>query len=179
MDKKKVKAIIEALLFTWGDPLSLNDISEIMHIDMEELAKIMKEMIDDFNYEQRGLRIIRINNSYQIGTRPEYYDWIKQLQKQDPPKSLTNAALETLAIIAYKQPVIKSDIDYIRGVKSDRALQTLTERGLIKELGRLDRPGRPIIYGTTKEFLKLFSLESLDELPDLDRIEEELKKLEK
>ena len=115
-----------------------------------------------------------MKDSYQIGTRPEHYDWIKKLYHQKPPKNLSNAALETLSIIAYKQPVIKSEIEYIRGVKCDKAIETLIERNLVQELGRLDRTGRPIIYGTTKEFLKLFSLESLDDLPDLKEIEEKL-----
>lgn len=175
MDKREIKAIIEALLFTWGDPLSLKDISEIVKIDEKELSITMQELIDDFDFNRRGLRIVKMNSSYQIGTRPEHYDWIKKLHQQNPPKNLSNAALETLSIIAYKQPVIKSEIEYIRGVKCDRAIETLIERNLVEELGRLERTGRPIIYGTTKEFLRLFSLESLNDLPDMDKIEKELK----
>ena len=172
MDTREIKAIIEALLFTWGDPLAIDDISEILELNKEDIEIMLKEMIDDFDYNRRGLRIIKMKDSYQIGTRPEHYDWIKKLHHQKPPKNLSNAALETLSIIAYKQPVIKSEIEYIRGVKCDKAIETLIERNLVQELGRLDRTGRPIIYGTTKEFLKLFSLESLDDLPDLKEIEE-------
>lgn len=175
MDNREIKAIIEALLFTWGDPLSLKDISEIIDIKLDELSVLMKELMDDFDFNRRGLRIIKMNDTYQIGTRPEHYDWIKKLHQQKPPKNLSNAALETLSIIAYKQPVIKSEIEHIRGVKCDRAIETLMERNLIQEMGRLERTGRPIIYGTTEEFLKLFSLESLEELPDLREIEEKLK----
>lgn len=179
MDKQEIKAIIESLLFTWGEPLALTEIAKIINIDKKNVAKIVDEMIDDFDYHRRGLRIIKIDNSYQIGTRPEHYNWLKQLRERESPKSLSNATLETLSIIAYKQPVVKADIDYIRGVKCDRALQTLIDRNLVKELGRLERTGRPIIYGTTKEFLRLFSLESLDELPELERIKSELNKIKK
>lgn len=179
MDNKEMKAIIESLLFTWGDPLDLEDIAKILEIDKSNVYKVIKEMIDDFDHNKRGLRIIKMDNSYQIGTRPEHYNWLKKLKEQKPPKSLSNATLETLSIIAYKQPVVKSDIDYIRGVKCDRALKTLIERNLVKELGRLEKTGRPIIYGTTKEFLRLFSLESLNELPELERIERELNEIKK
>lgn len=176
MDKREVKAIIEALLFTWGDPLDLKDISEIVNIDVKKLNLIMQELIDDFNFNRRGLRIIKINDAYQIGTRPDFYEWIKKLHRQNLPKNLSNAALETLSIIAYKQPVIKSEVEYIRGVKCDRAIETLIERNLVQEMGRLDRTGRPIIYGTTSEFLKLFSLETIEDLPDLEKIKSNLKK---
>lgn len=175
MDKREVKAIIEALLFTWGDPLGLKDISEIINIGVGELDSIMDELIDDFDFNRRGLRIIKVNDAYQIGTRPDFYEWIKKLHHQKPPKNLSNAALETLSIIAYKQPVIKSEIEYIRGVKCDRAIETLIERNLVQEMGRLDKTGRPIIYGTTAEFLRLFSLETIEDLPDLEKIKASLK----
>lgn len=174
MDKREIKAIIESLLFTWGDPLSLKDISEVVELKVDETLAIMKELIDDFDFNRRGLRIVKMNDCYQIGTRPEHYDWIKKLHHQKPPKNLSNAALETLSIIAYKQPVIKSEIEHIRGVKCDRAIETLMERNLIQELGRLEKTGRPIIYGTTQEFLKLFSLESLEDLPNLEIIKEKI-----
>lgn len=174
MNKSEIKSIVEAILFVWGDPLGIKDISQIININEKEMTEIMMEMQNEFNYYNRGLRIIKMDNNYQIGTRPEHYDWIKKLQHQKPAKSLSNATLETLSIIAYKQPVIKSDIDYIRGVRSDRAIKTLIDQNLIKELGRLERTGRPIIYGTTKKFLKLFSLESLRELPDLEKIKNQL-----
>lgn len=174
MDKREIKAIIESLLFTWGDPLSIDDIGQILELDTKYLEDILKEMIDEFDYNRRGLRIVKVENTFQIGTRPEHYDWVKKLHQQKPPRNLSNAALETLSIIAYKQPVIKSDIEYIRGVKCDKAIETLTERNLIKELGRLERTGRPILYGTTSEFLKLFSLESLDDLPNLENIEDKI-----
>lgn len=167
-DIREIKSIIEGLLFAWGDPLDIRDISTILDIKEKELDQILKEMIDDFNYNRRGLRIIKFNNSYQIGTRPEHYEWISKLNQNKNKKNLSNASLETLSIIAYKQPIIKSDIEIIRGVRCDRALETLIERNLIKEVGRLERTGRPILYGTTDEFLRYFGLENLEDLPQLN-----------
>lgn len=174
----EIKSIIEALLFTWGEPLSLSEIGKILEIGNKDLERIMSQLIDDFNYNKRGLRIIKIDDMYQIGTRPEHHEYIKRLNYSTTKRNLSNAALETLSIIAYKQPVIKSEIDHIRGVKCDRAIETLISRQMIKELGRLDRPGKPIIYGTTEEFLRSFGLESLDDLPDLKKIEEKLQSIE-
>lgn len=166
----ETKGIIEALLFTWGDPLDLKSISTILDLDESIVENLLEEMIQEFNEKERGLRIIRVNDSYQLGTRIEHFDYIKKLNNRNK-KSLSNAAIETLSIIAYKQPVTKSDIDNIRGVKSDRVIETLCEKKLIEELGRLDRPGRPIIYGTNENFLRYFGLESLDNLPDIDGFE--------
>lgn len=167
MDLRELKSIIEALLFTWGDPLDIADISSILDIKEKELEPIIQEMIDDFDYNMRGIRIIRINNSFQLGTRSEHFDWIKKLSNPKTTKNLSNAALETLSIIAYRQPVIKSDIEAIRGVRCDKAIETLMDRGLIVETGRMERAGRPILYGTTEVFLKAFGLENLKELPSL------------
>ena len=174
MDTKELKSIIEALLFTWGDPLDVSDLSSILERDKKELHSILQEMMDDFDYNMRGVRIIKINNSYQMGTRSEHYDWIKKLANQKPEKALSNAALETLSIIAYRQPVIKSDIEAIRGVRCDKVIETLIEKDLIEEVGRMDRVGRPILYGTTELFLKAFGLECLKDLPILkDNIDED------
>lgn len=170
MDKRETKSIIEALLFTWGDPLEIKDLSSILNVKEEELEQILKEMMDEFDFNRRGIRIVRINNSYQLCTRVEHYDWIKKLSNPKTSRNLSNAALETLSIIAYKQPIIKSDIEQIRGVRCDRALETLLERGLIDELGRLEKIGRPILYGTTDVFLRSFGLENIDELPELEDI---------
>lgn len=176
-----MKSIIEALLFTWGDPLEGSDISSVLEIPKKEVEEIMEELIDEFNYNMRGLQIIKIKNSYQIATRAEHYEWIKKLNKPQTEKNLSNAALETLSIIAYKQPVIKSDIEAIRGVKCDTAIYTLLDKNMIEEKGRLERVGRPILYGTTEDFLKAFGLENLDKLPPLlerldieDEIEEQV-----
>ena len=174
MDIREIKSIIESLLFVWGDPLTVDDISNILELNKEEVTRLMDEIIDDFDFNRRGLRIIKANSTYQLSTRPEHLQWVKKLNHTKPNKSLSNAAMETLSIIAYRQPIIKSEIDNIRGVKSDRSIETLTEKNLVQELGRLDRIGRPIIYGTTNEFLRLFSLESLDDLPDLEEMVERI-----
>ncbi len=172
MDNREIKSIIEGLLFTWGDPLDIKDISGVLNIEIKVLEPIIKELIDDLDYNRRGLRIIRFNNSYQIGTRPEHFDWIKKLNNNKNTKNLSNAALETLSIIAYRQPIIKSDIEAIRGVRSDRAIETLVERKLVTEVGRLDKTGRPILYGTTEDFLKYFGLQSIEELPAIEEFNE-------
>lgn len=172
MDKREIKSIIEALLFTWGDPLSIEDIKEVINLQKKEIKEIMEEMIDDFNYMRRGVQIIRINDSYQLSTRPEHFEWIKKLCTPKSNKGLSSAALETLTIIAYKQPITKGEIEVIRGVKCDKALNSLLEKNLIKEVGRLEKTGRPIIYGTTDNFLKHFGLQTLDELPKLKDINE-------
>lgn len=178
MNLEEVKSIIEALLFTWGDPLSSKEISNIMSIDKRKIDDIMEDMIKEFDDNQRGLRIVKMEDMYQIGTRPRHYDYIKKLNYSTRKRNLSNAALETLSIIAYKQPIIKSEIDHIRGVKCDRAIETLLSRNLIKEVGRLDKPGKPIIYATTEEFLKAFALETIDNLPNLELIKDRLKTIE-
>lgn len=181
MDKREVKAVIEALLFIWGEPLSIKDISNILEKEDKEVKNIIDEMIDEFNYNRRGLKITKINNSYQLSTRPEHYPWISKLSNEKNSKNLSNAALETLSIIAYRQPITRNEIEAIRGVRCDKALETLLNRDLIEEKGRLERTGRPIIYGTTNEFLRYFGLEDLDELPSLinfDLQDEETEDLE-
>lgn len=172
MDIKEIKSIIESLLFTWGDPLDIKEISKILSVSERELSFIIKDMIDEFNYNRRGIEIIKVGNSYQLSTRSEHYEWIRKLNPINDKKNLSTAALETLSIIAYKQPVIKSNIEYIRGVKSDRVIETLIQRKLIKEIGRLEKTGRPILYGTTDEFLRAFGLDDLRELPYVKELEE-------
>lgn len=172
MDIREIKSIIEALLFTWGDPLNIKDISKILNISERDISFVIKDMMDEFDYNRRGIQIIKIGSSYQLSTRTEHYEWIKGLNPVIDKKNLSNAALETLSIIAYKQPVIKSDIEHIRGVKSDRVIDTLIQRSLVKELGRLEKIGRPIIYGTTDEFLRAFGLENLDGLPIIQNLGE-------
>lgn len=174
MDNKEVKAIIESLLFTWGDPLSSKDLAEILEMGKKDVEKILSEMMDEFDYNMRGIRIIKMNDLYQLGTRPEYYDYISKLINPKKERNLSNAALETLSIIAYRQPVIKSDIENIRGVRSDKAIETLADRGLIEEKGRLESIGRPILYGTTDLFLRAFGLTTIEELPELKEISSEI-----
>ncbi len=168
MNKHELKSAIEAILFAWSDPLSAKDLSNVLDIEIKEVKQILKEMIDEFNYEHRGIQIIQMNNHYQMSTRPEHYEYLKKLFIPKQNRSLTQAALETLAIITYKQPITKTEVEQIRGVKCDRAVKTLLEKDLIEEKGRLEKTGRPILYGTTINFLKVFNIKSLQELPDIE-----------
>ncbi|NLJ77807.1 MAG: SMC-Scp complex subunit ScpB [Tissierellia bacterium] len=165
MDDIKAKAIIESLLFVWGEPLSLKDIADILKIKQRRTKIILDTMMEEFNLENRGLKIVRMEDRYQLCTRPEYDKWLRELSSHGRTRNLSNAALETLSIIAYKQPITRNEVEAIRGVRSDAAIQTLLDRDLIKIQGRLERLGRPIIYGTTIEFLRYFGLTDLDDLP--------------
>lgn len=171
MDNEKknfIKSNIESLLFASGDPLSLNDFCNYLEEKPKVIEVILQEMIEEYEAESRGIKIITIKGNYQLVTKPANADYIQKLLKKNKRQSLSQASIESLAIIAYKQPITRIDIDEIRGVKSESALLRLVERGLIKEVGRLEVPGRPILYGTTDEFLKQFELKDLKELPSLD-----------
>lgn len=173
------EAIIEALLFTWGDPLSLKDLSTILELKNSETRKLMESLSEKCRANNRGLQILKIADSYQLTTKAAAHQWIELLNKPTREKSLSNAAMETLSIIAYKQPVIKSEIENIRGVRADGAIRTLVANELIEEKGRMETIGRPIIYGTTDKFLQIFGLEDLTNLPELEEtlvFEEEAKK---
>lgn len=163
-------SVIESLLFAAGDPLKIKDISSILECSGDFTKILMDELAEKYENEDRGIKLISINDSYQLVTKKENSDYVQKLLKINTRQSLSQAALETLAIIAYKQPVTRIEIDDIRGVKSDRAVSTLIEKKLIKECGRKDIPGRPIMYGITEEFLKCFGIKDLGELPSLDKL---------
>lgn len=169
-DRKGIqKAIIEAMLFVSGDPLSLRDISINLDATPKYVEELLNEMIEEYEKDEtRGIKLISINGSYQLATKTEHSDYIQKLLKKNKRQSLSQASLESLAIVVYKQPITRIDIEEIRGVKSDSAIQRLIEKDLIKEVGRLEVPGRPILYGTTEEFLRQFGLNDLKELPSLD-----------
>jgi len=168
LKKSSIKSAIEALLFASGEPLSLQEL--VNHI--EEKSKIIEviigEMMEEYGSSNRGIKIICIKGSYQLVTKSQNADYIQKLLKKNKRQSLSQASIESLAIVAYKQPITRIDIDEIRGVKSESAIQRLIERDLIKEIGRLEVPGRPILYGTTEEFLRQFELKDLQQLPSLD-----------
>lgn len=166
-NSSRIKGIIEAVLFAAGDSLSVRELSEIVLVDEKQIRHIIREMAKEYEDESRGLYIVEFNNKFQISTRPEYGEYVKKLVKPGGRQNLSQAALETLSIVAYKQPITRVEIDELRGVRSDRAVATLLERGLIKECGRLETAGRPIIYGTTEEFLKYFGFKNIHELPEL------------
>jgi len=168
LKKDSLKSAIEALLFASGEPLSLQDLVNHIEERSQFVEIIIKEMMEEFEISNRGIKIIGIKGSYQLVTKAQNADYIQKLLKKNKRQSLSQASIESLAIVAYKQPITRIDIDEIRGVKSDSAIQRLIEKELIKEIGRLDVPGRPILYGTTEEFLRQFELKDLKELPSLD-----------
>ena len=170
--KNKIKSAIEAMLFVAGEPLNIKDIYTNLELDRKTVKEILTELAEDFKSESRGIKLINIDDSYQFVTKPENSEFIQKLLKKNKRQSLSQASIESLAIVAYKQPITRVDIDEIRGVKSESALQRLLERDLIKDVGRLEVPGRPILYGTTDEFLRQFGLQSLKELPSLDLYED-------
>lgn len=169
-DIREVKSIIEALLFTAGEALDIEDISDVLQISKRSVRALINEMMEEFNTERRGVQIISFNDKYQLCTRPEHGEYIRMLLKPQNKQSLSKAAIETIAIIAYKQPITRQSIDMIRGVKCDRIVNNLVEKKLIKEIGRMETPGRPILYGTTDEFLRYFGLKNISELPKLDEL---------
>ena len=168
MSVSDLKQIIKSLLFAWGDPLDLKAISEVCDIDLDLAQAELEKLRYELDETNDGLKIIRMNSSYQLITRDIYYDYVKKLLNEKPKNNLSNASIETLSIIAYKQPVTKMEVEKIRSVKSDGPINTLIDKGLIEEVGRLDTPGKPILYGTTEVFLRSFGLEDLSQLPDLN-----------
>ena len=162
---------LEALLFVNGDPLSLKRIAEILEVDQENVKLLLAQLIQDMNQQERGLTIIEVAGGYQLCTKPHLAGFLEKLV-QIKENKLSIPALETLSIIAFKQPITKQEIEAIRGVRVDKVLANLLERNLIKELGRKEAIGRPIIYGTTEVFLKCFGLKSLEDLPELPELEE-------
>ena len=168
MEIKKLQGVIEAILFTMGESVELSRIASAIEHDEETTRKIIHSMMDEYDAENRGIRIIELDNAFQMCTKKERYEYLIRIAKQPKRYMLTDVVLETLSIIAYKQPVTKLEIEKIRGVKSDHAVNKLVEYGLVEETGRLDAPGRPLLFGTTEEFLRRFSVQSLEELPTLD-----------
>lgn len=174
MEIEKMEAIIEAVLFTMGDSVQTEHLAKAIEQDEETTKKIIHNMMDRYQKEDRGIKIIELEDAFQMCTKAEMYEVLITVAKQPKKQILTDVLLETLSIVAYKQPVTRLEVEKIRGVKSDHAVNKLVEYGLIEELGRLDAPGRPLLFGTTEEFLRRFGVQSLDELPVLDpeKIEE-------
>lgn len=174
MDNINYEAAIEAILFTMGDSVEVDKIASALEIKKSEVKKIVKAMQEKLLEEDRGIRIIELEDSYQLCTKPEMYEYLIRIAKQPRRQVLTDVLMETLSIIAYKQPITKGEIERIRGVKCDHAVNKLVEYELVEEVGRVDAPGRPLLFGTTEEFLRRFGVDSADNLPniDMDKIEE-------
>ncbi len=169
MFRNHTKSIIEVLLFATPEPLPLANICRLAEIETEDALELLKELQQDYQKNSHGLQVVELAGGWQMATKPEFAPYIERLYKKQNSSSISRAALETLAIIAYRQPVTRAELDLIRGVKSDSSLNTLLERGLVEEKGRRDAPGRPVLYGTTDAFLKHFGFKDLSELPDLDQ----------
>ncbi len=168
------KAIIEAILFTMGESVELEKIAGAIDLDKKETKKLIEELQAEYKNSQNiGMNIIELDGAYQMCTKPEMYEYLIKIAKQPKKRVLSDVMLETLSIIAYKQPVTKAEIEKIRGVSSDHAVSRLVEYGLVQELGRLDAPGRPLLFGTTEEFLRSFGVQSVDELPVLSPVQVE------
>ena len=166
---RKPKAILEGILFATGEAVPVKRLSEVMDISEKQVDKLMSEMAEEYNCSpERGIQLTRLEDSWQLCTKRDYYDYIHKLKEKSRRAALTNAGLEVLSVVAYNQPVTRSAIEFIRGVNSDGPLNNLVASGLVKEVGRLDAPGRPILFGTTEEFLRCFNLSSLTELPEVD-----------
>lgn len=168
MEIREIQSILEAVLFAAGDAVELEKLADIVDVDKKSLREILKKMMDSYNFERRGVHIIQMEDSYQMCTRGEYHDYVAMLAEPRRKQSLSNAAIEVLAIVAYKQPVTRSTIEHIRGVNCDYVVNRLMERNLIEEKGRLDAPGRPILFGTTQEFLRCFGVATLQDLPEFE-----------
>ncbi|ACO84887.1 SMC-Scp complex subunit ScpB [Clostridium botulinum] len=176
--KNKYKSIIESLLFMSGEPINIKDLATILNCKQDKVSSLLNEMKNSYVGKDRGIKILIHNRAVQLVTKPENSIYVEKLLKTNIRQSLSQAALETLSIIAYKQPITRVAIDEIRGVKSDRAIYTLLEKNIIKECGRLDVPGKPILYGTTEEFLKFFGLDSIEAIPNLEDLLKEFSKEE-
>ena len=150
-----------------GESVSLSKISSAIGKDETEAKRLLEELKKQYQKKERGIQLIELEDSYQLCTKPELYDYLIQVAKQPKKHVLTDVLLETLAIVAYKQPVTKIEIEKIRGVKSDHAVNKLVEYDLVCEVGRLDAPGKPLLFGTTEEFLRRFGVQSVEELPSI------------
>lgn len=169
MQSNQEKAIIEAILFAAGRPVTKNEIMLALEISEDEIEKIIANMQEEYNQENRGIELIKINNSYQLCTKKELYEYVYPILDKRTKPNLSTASLETLAIIAYNPKITRAEIENIRGVSADACVYKLLEYGLIEEAGKLDLPGKPMSYQTTDEFLRMFGFSSLEELPELPR----------
>jgi segregation and condensation protein B len=177
MDEIKAESILEGLLFSMGDAVSVSRLAEALGEDKKTTRQYLEHMQEKYEQEDRGIHLVWFEDSVQLCTKTELYEYLIKLTKAEPKFTLSDTVLETLSIIAYKQPITRIEIEKIRGVSCDHAINKLMEYDLVKELGRLDAPGRPLLFGTTEQFLRSFGVSSLDELPSMNPVQvEEFKK---
>ncbi|MBM4065838.1 MAG: SMC-Scp complex subunit ScpB [Planctomycetes bacterium] len=169
---EEIKPIIESLIFAAEEPITLRKLVDIIgDIDSARVLEAVAQLKNDYDTQGRSFQIEEIAGGYQLFTKPEYYEWIAQLRKKSGETKLSQAALETLAIIAYKQPILRADLESIRGVQSGQIIRLLMEKDLVKVVGRDESLGHPLLYGTTKRFLEYFGLKDLKDLPNIEELE--------
>ena len=169
---KKMKSALETMMFVWGEPLEVKDAAEVLEADKKDIKELFRELQAEYEHEGRGIRIREVDDAFGFVTLAENDMFLKKLCTPVRVRRLSQAALEVLAIIAYRQPVTRSEIDSIRGIKSERVIDGLIDKGLVEISGRSEGVGRPLIYATTKEFLKKFGFSSLKDLPEVPEYEE-------
>lgn len=174
MEEQKMHAAIEAILFTMGDSVEVSRLADALEVETVQVKQAVHQMMERYEEEDRGIRILELEDSFQLCTKTEYYEYLIRIAKQPKKYALTDVLLETLSIVAYKQPVTRLEIEKIRGVKCDHPINKLLEYGLIEEVGRLEAPGRPILFGTTEDFLRSFGVSSISDLPQVspEQVEE-------
>lgn len=173
MERKRAEAVLESILFTMGDSVEVSRLASVLEMDTKEVKEILEGMQEKYAAEDRGISLLWLEDSVQLSTKAEMYEYLIKIAKTPKKMVLTETVLETLSIIAYKQPVTRLEIERIRGVSCDHAVNKLLEYDLITELGRMDAPGRPLLFGTTEQFLRCFGVKSLDELPELSTVQVE------
>lgn len=169
MENAKIKGIIEAILFASGKSISIRELELAIEIDKEQIIRIISEMQEEYKMQERGVEIIKINNEYTLSSKSQYHEYIYSVIDKRAKPSLSQAALEVLAIIAYNSKITRAEIDLIRGVSSDASIYRLLEHNLIQEAGKLELPGKPMAYKVTEDFLKKFGLNTIDDLPELPK----------
>lgn len=171
MENKKAKAILESILFTMGESVEVERLAEVIEEDKKTTRELLLELKQEYDTMERGITLMELEDSFQMCTRGELYEYLIKIAKTPRKYVLTDTLLETLSIVAYKQPITRLEIEKIRGVSCDHAVNRLVEFGLITEVGRMDAPGRPLLFGTTEEFLRSFGVKSLEELPELSQVQ--------
>ena len=173
MNKNNNLNILESILFACGEPVEIERIAEVMELDESVVITLADSLAEDYEQRKAGFKLIKLDNKLQLCSRADYFDYVRKILELKRNAPLSQAAFEVLAVIAYNQPVTKSVVEQVRGVDCSGVIYSLCEKGLIEEKGRLELPGRPLVYGTTDDFLRCFSMRSLGDLPPLPEKEEE------
>lgn len=171
MERQKEKAVLEAILFTMGESVEVERLASVIEEDKKTTRQLLLELKEEYEGKECGITLMELEDSFQMCTRAEMYEYLIKIAKTPRKYVLTDTLLETLSIVAYKQPITRAEIEKIRGVSCDHAVNRLVEFGLIGEVGRMDAPGRPLLFGTTEEFLRSFGVKSLEELPELSAVQ--------